>query len=195
MLISSGNEKETLVKAAEGNEAAFRILFDKYHQKIYSFAFHLTRSRLLAEEITQEVFLKIWLKRQELAGINFFYSYLKVVCRNVGLNYLDRIAREKVILKYIELNSTEEDHSTPNIILSNEYQRILDNVIDQLPEQQRKVFLLSRQDGLKYEEIAAELHISRHTVNEYMKKALLFIRNQLHRQLNLCLLYLLWWFF
>jgi RNA polymerase sigma-70 factor (family 1) len=195
VLISSGNEKDILVKAAEGNEAAFRILFDKYHQKIYSFAFHLTRSRFLAEEITQEVFLKIWLKRQDLAGINFFYSYLKVVCRNVGLNYLDRIAREKLILKYIELNSADADHSTVNTVLSNEYQQILDDVIDRLPEQQRKVFLLSRQDGLKYDEIAAQLHISRHTVNEYMKKALLFIRNQLHRQLNLSLLYLLWWFF
>jgi RNA polymerase sigma-70 factor (family 1) len=194
VLISSENEKDILVKAAEGNEDAFRLLFDKYHQKIYSFAFHLTRSRFLAEEITQDVFLKIWLKRQELAGINFFYSYLKVVCRNVGLNYLDRIAHEKRILKYIESNSASADHSTENTVLSNEYQQILDDVIDQLPEQQKKVFLLSRQDGLKYDEIAAELHISRHTVNEYMKKALLFIRNQLHRQLNLSLLYLLWWF-
>jgi len=192
VLISSGNEKDILAKAAEGNEAAFRVLFDKYHQKIYSFALHLTRSRFLAEDITQEVFVKIWLKRQDLAGINFFYSYLKVVSRNVGLNYLNRIAHEKLILRYIESTSPHSDHATEHTVLSNEYRQILDNVIEQLPEQQKRVYLLSRQDGLKYEEIAVEMEISRNTVNEYMKKALLFIRSQLHRQLNLCLLFFFW---
>lgn len=186
-------EKVLLAKVATGDESAFRILFDTYANKIYSFALRLTRSQFLAEEVTQDVFLQIWLKRNELAEIHFFYAYLKAASRNMAINYLKRLAQERLILSNMNSGSPETaDHSMEQSIDSQECQQILNRAIHQLPPQQRKAYLLSRQEGLKYKEIASRMQISRHTVNEYMKKALNNLRNQLHSQLDLIILPVLW---
>lgn len=188
-------EKVLLERVATGDGSAFRILFDTYANKIYSFALHLTRSQFLAEEITQDVFLRIWLNRNELTEIHFFYAYLKAASRNVAINYLKRMAQERLILNSMNSGSTETDYSIEQTIDSEECQQILNRAIHRLPPQQKKAYLLSRQEGLKYKEIASRMQISRHTVNEYMKKALNNLRNQLHRQFDLVILPVLWMIF
>ena len=179
------NDKELLTALSQGDEQAFRTLFLLHRDRIYSFSMHLTRSELLSEEITQEVFEKVWKHRQELAGIDHFISWIRVIARNVAFNYLRRMAHEKLILQGMQAPAGEAD--ADNFILDREYNRLLQQAIGQLPEQQRKVYLLSRQDGLTYAQIADTLQISVNTVKTHLKEALRALRRFIEAHLTLAL--------
>lgn len=169
-------EKILLEKAANGDEESFRFLYDRYRNKIYSLSMYLTHSEYISEEITQEVFFRIWENRAKLAGIDFFVSYLKTIASNIAFNYLKRIANEKIVLKGI-LNEMEGyENSTENTIGFNEYQSILHKAIMNLPPQQRKVYILNRLKGVKMDDIAVEMNLSPYTVREYIKTATQSVR-------------------
>jgi RNA polymerase sigma-70 factor (family 1) len=166
------SENELLGQVTASNEAAFRQLYDGQHQRIYAFAFFLTRSDTLAEEVTQEIFIKVWTHREELSGIRHFDAWLKTLVRNQAFSYLKRLAKERLILQEISQRTQNESYSTESEVLDKEYSRLLKQAIEQLPPQQKKVYLLSRQEGLKQEKIADSLGISVNTVKNHMKSAL-----------------------
>lgn len=170
------DELTLLREVAEGNKSAFREIYVHHHQKLYSFAFFITRSANLAEEITQEIFIKIWMHRLELGGIDNFNAWLKTLVRNHAYTCLHRMALEKVILQNIRKTTSGEDNVTDTAILDREYNRLLEKAISNLPLQQKKVFLLSRQEGMKQEAIAQALGLSINTVKNHMKAALRSIR-------------------
>jgi len=169
-------EKELLLKVANGDEGSFRYLFDKYRNKIYSFSMYLTHSEYLSEEITQEVFMKIWLNRNQLEGVDYFNAYLKTIASHVASNFLKRIANEKIILQNIANEASRSNEVTEDTIIYNEYQAILEQAIQSLPPQQKRVYFLSRHEGLKQDDIAKRMNLSPHTVKEYMKNAMSSIR-------------------
>jgi len=174
--LSNLPEKELLFKVAEGDEDSFRFLFDKYRNKIYSLSMYLTHSEYISEEITQEVFMKIWLNRKQLEGVEFFNAYLRTIASHVASNYLKRLANEKIILQKIANETERSSETTDNTIIYNEYQAILEQAIQSLPPQQKKVYILSRHEGLKQDDIAKMMNLSPYTVKEYMKNALQTIR-------------------
>lgn len=169
-------EKELLLNVANGDEGSFRYLFDKYRNKIYSFSMYLTHSEYLSEEITQEVFMKIWLNRKQLEVVEYFNAYLKTIASHVASNFLKRIANERIILQKIANDASLSNEVTEEEIIYNEYQAILEQAIRNLPPQQKKVYFLSRYEGLKQDDIAKMMNLSPHTVKEYMKNAVSSIR-------------------
>lgn len=179
------NEKELLQQVAEGSETAFRTLFDKYCQKIYVLAMYLTHSDVLSEEIVQDVFMKVWNNREQLLEIDYFNSWVRTIARNTVLNYLRSLAREKLALNKLELNENANTSSSEDILIEKQYRQILEEAIRQLPPQQKKVYLLSRQSGLKNEDIARQLGISIHTTKEHLQRALYFIRSYLDDRIEL----------
>jgi len=172
----SYKEQIVLELVARGNEAAFRRLYEAHNQRIYSFAFFLTRSDVLAEEVTQEIFIKIWTHRSELSEIRQFDAWLKTLVRNQCYTFLNRLAKERLILQEIDRQESEVSNYTEEEVMFSEYNRLLQQVISQLPEQQRKVFILSRQEGMKHEEIARQMGLSINTIKSHMKAALRSIR-------------------
>jgi RNA polymerase sigma factor (sigma-70 family) len=90
------DEREILARVARGDQYAFRLLFDRHRDKVYSFALFLTRFEPTAEEITQDVFTKAWTHREELPKLDYFLSWLRTVARNEAYNYLKRKARERL---------------------------------------------------------------------------------------------------
>ncbi|MDR0545117.1 MAG: RNA polymerase sigma-70 factor [Odoribacteraceae bacterium] len=186
MNLKNCTEKELLALVAAGDERAFRRLFDLYQPKIYSFALRVTRSASLSEDVAQEVFMKIWSARQELSTIDSFAAYLKTVARNIAVNQLKRIAKERLIIN--DLSSVSPSAARPvtgEEIIANELQRTIDEAIDALPRRQREVYLLHRREHMKQEDIALHMHLSLHTVKEYMKKALSAIRSRLERRVDM----------
>lgn len=180
-----------LGRIVKGDENAFRQLFDTYSGKVYAFALKLTHSETLAEEIVQDIFLKVWLNRQALSTIVYFPSYLYSLTKNHAFNVLKRLTLEANIKAAISLELTEIQHETEGRIVFNEYQRILDEAIEKLPSQQRKVYTLCQLEGLTYEEAATLLNLSRLTVKTHMQHALRFIRGYFNGHLNLWILSLL----
>jgi RNA polymerase sigma-70 factor (ECF subfamily) len=169
-------EQELLKLVAEGDKNAFTQVYNNYRNKIYSIAFELTESTTVAEEIVQDTFLKIWVKRESLLEVEHFRAYLFTITRNYVFTALKRIARKESI----EVSAIQDvplyDHDTEDRVLNNEYTRILQAAIDRLPEQQKQVYNLIKKEGLKREEAAAALHLSPETVKTHLAQAMRSIR-------------------
>jgi len=170
------NEHELLMLVAKGDQKAFRQLFDHYWNHIYSVPFAFTKSVVLSEEIVQDVFLKIWLKRDQLTSIAKFDAYLFTTARNHIYNQLRKKSLEQPFVKHLEQCFVECSALPEQKMLLNETQKIIEKVVAELPEQQRTVYELSRNQGLNHAEIAARLGISILTVKSHMTKALRCIR-------------------
>ncbi len=188
------NEAEVLKRVAEGDESAFRQIFDGYWDTVYGVAMALTKSPDLAEEMAQDIFVRIWVKREKLAAVEKFEGYLFTIARNHIYNEFRRSIKVEAftdhLLDYVEATALATD--TPDRrLLCSELEKLVDKAVEQLPPQQRTIYRLSRHQGLSQEEIAHSLHISVHTVKSHMNKALHVIRGYLrhHATLELLLLF------
>jgi RNA polymerase sigma-70 factor (ECF subfamily) len=173
--MSDLSEKNELIKVSKGDESAYNRLYYRYHQQLGKHVFRITNSMDLAEEIVQDVFLKIWLNREVLAGVHNFKAYLFVISKNHTLNCLRKLSNERKHLNDFEESYTRIliDSSTD----SNGYYTILDEAINRLPPQQQQVYLLSRHDRLRYAEVANRMNISRESVKKYLQIATFSITN------------------
>lgn len=165
----------------EGNEKAFRKLYDKYSGGIYGFALKLVKSTDFAEEITQEVFLKVWNGRESLDIARNFKSYIYTIAKNLALNILNKAAYDIDFRNQLLYTKDTAVTSTGDYILLNEYEVVKNKAIASLSEGRRTVFLMSREQGLSYEEIANELGVSVNTVKTQMKAALKHLREYLSK--------------
>lgn len=169
-------ESELLVQVAAGDQKAFAELFERYQALVYDFSSRLTRSKIQAEEIVQNVFIRIWLKRAHLVNIENFGAYLNRATRNHSYTALKKIAaqtlREVELTGQVITGGTDAEH----LLLYNDSAKILKTAVDSLPPQRKLVYELCHEQGLKYEEAAAKLNISPGTVHTHMKLALKAIR-------------------
>ncbi|MDQ2719644.1 MAG: sigma-70 family RNA polymerase sigma factor [Bacteroidota bacterium] len=165
------NEKELLALVSQGDEFAFTKLFEEYSEQLGLHIFRLTKSHELTQEIVQDVFLKIWMSRETLSEIINFQGYLFIVSRNYAVSCLRTIARRKLNQQKFE---SELQKDMANVGTEEEqegYFSIIDQAINQLPPQQKKVYLLSRQNLLTYKEIGSVMNLSPLTVKTHLQKA------------------------
>jgi len=165
------NEKELLLAVSRGNEQAFCELVDAYSSPLHTFIFRHTDSRELAEEIVQDIFTQVWLTRETLTEVRNFYTYLYVLCRNRAFNELKKMAREKKRLQQWQQEQDTASMADEKGELPYEYLDLVKEAVEQLPAQQKKVWTLSRKEGLTYMQVAEQLQISRETVKSYLKAA------------------------
>lgn len=182
-------ECELLREVVLGNENAFRQLFKVHSHRLGTYVFRLTGSIELAEEIVQDVFLKIWMNRETLAGVTNFKAYLFVVSKNHALNCLRKLIKERACQQKWE-ESVSDELKIPEGEMADKYYSLLDEAIDHLPPQQQKVYLLSRHERLKYAEIAEQLDISRETVKKYLQIAIASITTHVHANMDVSVLFL-----
>lgn len=168
---------------SEGDEVAFRMLYDHYRKKIYALGLFLTKSEAPAQELVQDVFLKIWEKREQLREVDYFNAWLRTIARNTAINYLRSRAMEKLGHDRLQMHESSGCF-TENDVADREYALLLQAAVRQLPLQQQKVYVLHRQQGLGHETIAEQLGISVLTSRKYMKLALHSIRVFLKRRMD-----------
>jgi RNA polymerase sigma-70 factor (family 1) len=168
---------QLLIAIAEGNQQAFCSLFEAYKNKVYSYSLQFTRSSVDAEEITQEVFLKIWSGRSSLPKIENIEAWISVVTRNLCFNHLKKIALEKKHVQHITQKNAVVEENVQQYISYKEQLSLLGEALDQLSPQQRLVYSLNREEGLKNDEIARRLNISTNTVKTHLVSALRKIRH------------------
>ena len=170
------SEKDLLKDISQGDETAFTRLFDSYRNKIYSIAFELTESSSVAEEIVQDVFLKIWTKRASLGEIMHFQAYLFTITRNYVFTALKRIARKQAVEARAAGDAPLFYQDTENWLLHKEYALILREAVDRLPAQQRQVYQLIKEKEYKREEVAVMLRLSPETVKTHLAQAMRNVR-------------------
>ncbi|MBX3254481.1 MAG: RNA polymerase sigma-70 factor [Chitinophagaceae bacterium] len=165
------------------------LLFDVYKNRLFGYVLAITHSPYIAEEITQEVFLKLWLNRLELDKIDNPDAYIFAIARNKTLNYLRKANYDKKLLREIELTTADTlNNDVEERQAVSECDGLLEKAITQLSPQRKQVYRLSRKEGLNHVEIARQLNISRNTVKNHLVETLRFIRKYLHKNGILLLL-------
>lgn len=161
-----------------GDPDAFASLFRKYYEPLYQFAGRFVKDPQTAESIVQDVFVKIWKKREEWHVQQNVKSYLYTSVKNHSLNYLKR---ERVLISLSESTNHQDDlvSSPENALIESEMIEAVQEAIGKLPQQCRRIYLMKRYDELTYSEIAEVLNISINTVKTQMKRAL----KSLHKSL------------
>lgn len=185
------DEREMLTQVALGDERAFNRIVRKYSQVIYPYLLYWLKSPQTAEEVAQDVFLRIWKSRHKLPDISNFPGYVYVITRNCVNSQFERGIPETAPPDITQVDQALTNPQTD--LETKELAKIMNQAIESLPPRRKEIFLLSRNEQLTYEEIAARLGISRSTVREHMVEALVFLRTYLRRNAGviITLLYLL----
>lgn len=172
----------------KGDLRAFDAIFTKYSSRIYGFALKYLKSKEEAEEIVQDLFLKIWEKRNHLDKESSLKAYLFTVTYHaICRSFRKRSYREN--LEKELLNTSSLTHNPEENI---DYESLLNRVnelIEQLPARQKIIFIKSRREGKNSREIAAEMNLAPGTVDNYISEALKFIRHHIKSESLALLLY------
>jgi RNA polymerase sigma-70 factor (family 1) len=171
---NEGEIKKWLIRISENDEEAFSLLLLNFWNKVYTQALTYLKSSVTAQELTQDVFIRLWTNRNALAGIDNFAGYLFVMTKNEVLSQL----RKKRNQPETPDETLPEEVWIPDQQLQyKQAYAIIINGIERLPPVRKQVFKMSRNEGLSYDEIATRLNISRNGVKDHIVKALLFLRN------------------
>jgi RNA polymerase sigma-70 factor, ECF subfamily len=182
--MNSDEEKIILKELSNGDAKSLKILFDTFYQSLCNYAFQFLNDYDMAEEVVQNLFVKIWEKRSTLDIETSVKNYLFRSVRNQCINL---IQHEKVkqlhAQKIKEALFTEE--ASESYYMEAEMAARIESAIETLPEKRREIFRLSREEGLKYREIAEKLEISIKTVETQMGLALKTLRDKFRNSLLL----------
>ena len=178
------DDRALQVRLRAGDERAFDSIFRSHYPHLVRMAESVLRDRAVAEEVAQEVMLELWRRRETLAVEQSFRAYLLRSTRNRALNH---VRHQRVVMREAAVAAVAaESASAPSAedeVLGTELERAVRSAIASLPEKSREVFQLSRDQGLKYAEIAAVLEVSVKTVEKRMGQALAELRERLEQWL------------
>ena len=167
----NSDEHILLRKLREGDTEALDILYLRYAAKVRDFAFRLLGDSVEAEDITHDIFLKVWEQRKTLGNVVSFRGYLFRMTRNAIFN---AFKHRQVESKYQARAADTDDR-----VSTNDLMEMIDLAVSNMPEQRRKVFCMSRYEDMSYNDIAEALHISPKTVQYHISGALAELRKLL----------------
>lgn len=155
---------------SEGNEQAFEMVYNNYHKKLIAFSKNYTGSKEQAEEIVEDVFVKLWCNRENVTQIKNLNVYLYTSVKHQSLNALSQEARRVVTesLEVSEYDVQSEDNSPHDLLVTSELMQSIQSAIESLPPRCKLIFQMVREDKLHYREIAEILNISVNTIDVQM---------------------------
>jgi RNA polymerase sigma-70 factor (family 1) len=175
------SESQLVHNLSKGNIFAFNTLYKQYSRRLYHFAFGYFKSEPEAEELVQEVFTKIWEKRADLKEELSFKSFIFTIAFNIIRKHF---RTRSYMTEYFKTTiSTDLDMRTSQKITYDSLYQYLTELVNELPERRKKIFIKSRFEGLSIKEIADELKISHKTVENQLTDALKFIRTNLKKEI------------
>lgn len=176
-----------LVALTNGDERAFDLIFVKYYARIKGFVLDLCGNEDMAENTTQELFMNMWIHRDIFARVHSLKSYMFMIARNAAYK---AIKKSMHTLSAIGLEETIEDNSVSIVdeIAYQELEALIEQEVDKMPEQRRRIFKMSRWQGISNQEIATKLGISKRTVEAHISLALADLQKVLYLLLILTLI-------
>lgn len=175
----SSDEKELVLKLKRGDSIAFEQLYDLYKYPLAKNVLRLVKSEDITEEIIQELFITIWRTRKRIDPDRSFSAYLHTIARNMVMDIFRKSVRDKKLEDLLMSTSTEIYSHIEEDIYTKETRIQIDAMLDLLPPKRRMVFKLCKLEGRSYKEVSEILNISVATVNDHVKKANSFLKNEL----------------
>lgn len=190
----SEDDKELIKKIVVSDEKAFSILFFKYLPVLNNFATKFTKSADIAQEIIQEAFVRVWLNREKLEHVDNVKAYLYKYVSNECLAYLRKKLKDEKVIDKLKINHSDSSNTTSEAIDLNEINKIISSAVEKLPQQRKKIFRLSRNEGKTIPEIAELLGVSSNTVKNSLVIALKSVKDELSWYGITLVLYFLYFF-
>lgn len=178
-------EDKLLASIAEGDEEAFSKVYYHYFPVLFPYVLKLVKVPAMAEDVIQDVFLKIWETRGRLGTVQYFPAYLFSVTRNHTLNILQSVARADHAMSTLVRHFQEQ--RVDDEALSKDYRNFIEGVLGTLSPRSREVFRKCREQIMTYEEVAAEMGISRNAVKKHMVTAIRVLKESAQRDLGISL--------
>lgn len=179
-MVPKEQHNDLLARLQDGDEAAFSILFYAFKDKLYSFLLDFTKSPAIAEDMVQNTFLTIWHDRKKMKEINSLDAYIFRMAKNMAIDHMRKYARETYPLElFLQDNIAGHGLDPHHEFINKELSDKIMEAINTLPPQQKKVYLLHHEEGLKHEEIAQLLQLSPSTIRNHLMRANSSLRSAL----------------
>ncbi len=182
-------DQELALRIKTGEKEAFRELFNRYAPRIFKFAFSYLKNKDDAKELIQNVFLKIWEKRDLIDPKQNIKAFIFTITVNMIYDFIRRRNIEHAFHTYTRLNQTENENQPWDSIVYNEMHQTLSNLVTHLPKQQQEIFNLSKMEGLTNNEIAQKMGLSKRTVENHLYHAVSYLKHNLKYELQVALLF------
>lgn len=165
--------KNQLIALKNGNKAAFVAVYGEFYRPLYGYAMTLVKSKEFAEEIVQEVFIKLWLNRKTIDPCpQKVKSYLFAITKNQTFNILKKMVNNQKLCEQLRHSQRQSICDTDKRLLESEMMEIREKALLKLPPKRRRIFIMSKIEGKSYQEISIELNISIQTVKNQMSHSL-----------------------
>lgn len=179
-LHGSYTDQQLVVSLKNGDTEAFAEIYERYWNKLLVYTMRVIRRQPDAEDLVQELFVSIWRRRQELDIERALSTYLYNSVRYLAIRHIEKNSTYSDYLQRLAVHiAGEETAGIEAEIFGRELEGQIDQLIRELPEKMREVFILSRRHYLSYKEIAERLHISEETVRKQVYKSLQILRSRL----------------
>lgn len=189
------NENDLLQRLAGEDAIAFEMLFTHYEEALKIFLLRYVKVPAIAEDLSQEVFSKIWESRSRMPELKSFRAFLFTIARNHTLNFLQRASRVDGAIAMIIRHLPKQVYSADEDLQNQEYANWLQTILAGMSPQMRQVFQLVRQEHKTYQEVAELTGISRNTVKKHMVRSMKLIKGKLDNELGVMILYPICLFF
>ncbi|KJF45265.1 RNA polymerase sigma factor [Draconibacterium sediminis] len=184
------NNEKLINRFIDGDKTAINDLYAEYSPRLYRFAMAYLKSESEVLDIVQEVFVNVWMNRNKLKKDSNLDAYLFTVAKNTIVSVFRKKLSEKDYLEHLKNKSITNSIDTESQFNYNQLSDKLNDLIEQLPPQRKKIYQLSKEQGLANKTIAAELGISIKTVEDHLSKASKFIKKNLTEYGFLALLFI-----
>lgn len=173
------NNEKLINRFIDGDKTAINDLYAEYSPRLYRFAMAYLKSESEVLDIVQEVFVNVWINRNKLKKNSNFDAYLFTVAKNTIVSVFRKKLSEKDYFEYLKNKSITNSIDTESQFNYNQLSDKLNDLIEQLPPQRKKIYQLSKERGLANKTIATELGISVKTVEDHLSKASKFVKKNL----------------
>jgi RNA polymerase sigma-70 factor (family 1) len=172
-------DKKLVEQLRDGSKDAFHMLYSEYGPQIHAFALSYLKNNADAEELLQDVFLKIWEMHCSVDAEKNFRSFLFRISINLIYDFIRRKNIQRAYLDYFDSDLRPQSDNTWEEVIYNDMLDNLQKLVSSMPKQRRRIFRMSKEEGLSNEEIARKLGLSQRTVESHLYFAVAFLKGKL----------------
>lgn len=183
-------DEDLLQRIIKGDTVAYATVYELFKDLVFAFAYSLIKDRDTAEEVVQQVFFKLWEKREQIDIKQSFPAYIKRITYNHIIDFFRKVKRDTQLQAELQRNMESLCDSHQDMLIRKDLETVYRTAIDMLPAQKKNVYLLAKEENMSYDEIAAEMNISKNTVRNHMTIAIQFVRDYVSKHYVVSLIFL-----